>query len=181
MRAFGFVGHSGSGKTTLIERLLPRFMRARLRVSVIKEARRDFDIDRPGKDSHRHREAGAFEVMIASDRRWALMRELREACEPRIDQHMARLSPCDLVLVEGFRQSAIPKVEVHRPGLGKPRLHAAPEIAAVACDVRMACEPLPRLDLNDPDEVASFVLRHLGLAARPVTVRHVARQYADQE
>ena len=120
MRVFGIAGYSGSGKTTLIEKLLVELTRRGLRVSVIKHAHHGFDIDRPGKDSYRHRDAGASEVMIASGERWALLHELRSATEPGLSDYLARFSACDLVLVEGFKSEPIPQLEVHRAANGKP-------------------------------------------------------------
>ena len=125
MDVLGFAGYSGSGKTTLIERLLPRLVASGRRVSLIKHAHHAFDVDRPGKDSWRHREAGCTEVLVASAKRWALMHELRGSAEPSLDQHLARLSPCDLVLVEGWKHAAIAKLEVHRAEVGAPLLAPA--------------------------------------------------------
>lgn len=162
---FGFAGWSGSGKTTLIERLIPRFVEQGLTVSLIKHAHHAFDVDRPGKDSWRHRHAGATEVLLSSDRRWALMHELRGAPEPTVDDQLARLSPCDLVLVEGYKRSTLDKLEIHRPALGKPLLHLDdPHIVAVASDEPIDTR-LPRLDLNDVAAIAAFVLAHVGLQA----------------
>ena len=161
MKVFGFAGYSGSGKTTLIEKLIPRFTARGLRVSLIKHTHHDFDVDQPGKDSWRHRQAGAGEVLLTCDKRWVLMHELRGAPEPSLDEQLAILSPCDLVLVEGFKQTPISKLEVHRPAHGRPPLW--PEnnsIVAVATDARIDC-PLPLLDLNDPDAIASFILDFL--------------------
>ena len=136
MQVFGFAGWSGSGKTTLIERLISRFVAQGLVVSLVKHAHHEFDIDRPGKDSHRHREAGCREVLISSGVRWALMHELRGAAEMTIEDALARLSPCDLALVEGFKAAPIPKLEVWRTAVGKPLLNPAhPHIVALASDV----------------------------------------------
>lgn len=160
---FGFAGWSGSGKTTLIERLIPLFVAQGLRVSLVKHAHHAFDVDRPGKDSWRHRQAGATEVLLASDRRWALMHESRDEPEPILEDLLARLSPCDLVLVEGYKREALPKLEVHRPMLGKPLLHPDdPYIVAVATDQCLELG-VPRLDLNDAQAVAAFVLEQVGL------------------
>jgi molybdopterin-guanine dinucleotide biosynthesis protein B len=159
MRAFGFAGFSGAGKTTLIERLIPRLVAAGLRVSLIKHAHHRFDIDKPGKDSWRHREAGASEVLIASDQRWALMHELRGDPEPDLQTLLQRFAPCDLVLVEGYKRARIPKLEVHRPELGKPLLSPQdPDILALASDVPMDCA-LPQFRLNDYDAITAFVIR----------------------
>ena len=163
MRAIGFAGWSGAGKTTLIEQLIPRLVRRGLRVSLIKHAHHRFEIDTPGKDSWRHREAGATEVLIGSDQRWALMHELRGAPEPTLEEQLARLSPCDLVLVEGYKRHPVPKIEVHRPAHGRPLLHPGdPTIVALATDARVDCD-LPQLDLNDPDAIVAFLIDRLDL------------------
>jgi molybdopterin-guanine dinucleotide biosynthesis protein B len=161
MKVFGFAGYSGSGKTTLIEQLIPRFTARGLAVSLIKHTHHKFDVDQPGKDSYRHRQAGASEVLLTCDSRWVLMHELRGAPEPTLEEQLAVLSPCDLVLVEGFKQTSISKIEVHRPAHGRPPIW--PEntsIVAVASDVSLDC-PLPCLDLNDPDAVTDFILNFL--------------------
>ncbi len=135
MKVVGIAGWSGAGKTTLLERLIPCLRGWGRTVSVIKHAHHRFDIDRPGKDSWRHREAGATEVLITSAGRWALLHELRDAAEPSLDAHLARLSPCDLVLVEGYRHAAIPKIEVFRPAAGqRPLFPGDPAIVALATD-----------------------------------------------
>jgi molybdopterin-guanine dinucleotide biosynthesis protein B len=158
MKVFGIAGFSGSGKTTLIEKLIPVFSARGLKVSVIKHAHHGFDLDRPGKDSYRHREAGATEVLMLSGDRWVLMHELRGAEEPSLEEQLAILSPCDLVLIEGFKAAAVPKVEVHRPSHGKPPLFPDnPHVVAVASDGPMDA-PLPLLPLNDPVPVADFIL-----------------------
>lgn len=161
MKVFGFAGYSGSGKTTLIEQLIPRFVLGGLRVSLVKHAHHLFDIDKPGKDSYRHREAGASEVLITSDQRWVLMHELRDEAEPSLSEQLQRFSPCDLVLVEGYKRAAIPKLEVHRPSLGtQPLFREDPNIVAVATDAPLDTT-LPTLDLNDPDAIAEFILDQL--------------------
>jgi molybdopterin-guanine dinucleotide biosynthesis protein B len=160
---FGFAGFSGSGKTTLIEALIPRFVLEGLRVSLVKHAHHEFDIDRPGKDSYRHREAGATEVMLASARRWVLMHELRSETEPELPKLLERFAPCDLVLVEGFKRQPIPKLEVHRASAARPVLFRHDEhIVAIATDEPLETT-LPQLDLNDHDAIAEFILVHLGL------------------
>ena len=165
-QVFGFAGFSGSGKTTLIEQLIPRLVEAGLRVSLIKHAHHAFDIDKPGKDSYRHREAGCTEVLVTSDRRWVMMHELRNEAEPSLEEQVARFAPCDLVLVEGFKRASIPKLEIHRPSHGRPLLHPEdPNIVAVACDAPVQTS-LPVLDINDPAAIAEFIMRHLRLAAR---------------
>lgn len=161
MKVFGIAGYSGSGKTTLLEKLIPRLTARGLTVSVIKHTHHGFDIDRPGKDSYRHREAGASEVLLACGVRWALMREVRDAPEPCLDDLLTRLAPCDLVLVEGFKQEPIPKVEVYRPANGKPPLFPGRrDVVAVATDGEVATD-LPRLPLDDAEAVAVFILDYL--------------------
>ena len=157
MRVFGFAGWSGSGKTTLIEQLIPRLGSRGLTVSLIKHAHHEFDVDQPGKDSYRHRAAGCQEVLVSSAARWALMHELRGASELTLAQAIQRLSPCDLVLVEGFKTAAIPKLEVYRPSVGKPLLHPGdPHIVAIATDVPLAT-PLPHFHIGDVDRIADFI------------------------
>ena len=161
MQVFGFAGYSGSGKTTLIEQLIPRLRERGLRVSLLKHAHHLFDVDQPGKDSYRHRQAGAGEVLIASSQRWVMMHELRGAPEPPLPDLLARFSACDLVLVEGYKHAAIAKLEVHRAALGKPLLHPHDRhIVAVASDGDVASD-LPRLDLNQPDTIARFICEFL--------------------
>ena len=167
MKVFGIAGPSGSGKTTLLEKLIPQFTARGLRVSVIKHAHHGFDIDRPGKDSHRHREAGACEVMLSCSDRWALMHERRDDVEVTLDELLARLSPCDLVLIEGFKQEPVPKLEVYRPENGKPPLFPErPDIVAIATDADIATD-LPKLPLNDFVAIADFVMNTLALQERP--------------
>lgn len=164
MKIFGFAGYSGSGKTTLIEKLIPLFTGRGLKVSLIKHAHHAFDVDTPGKDSYRHRQAGCSEVLVTSSRRWVLMHELRGAAEPELNEQIMHLSPCDLLLVEGFKHESIPKIEVYRALVGEPLLHPHDaNIVAIASDVPVNTA-LPRLDLNRPPQVAEFMLRHLGLA-----------------
>ncbi len=163
MKIFGFAGYSGSGKTTLIERLIPLFTGRGIRVSLIKHAHHTFDVDQPGKDSHRHRKAGCTEVLVTSSRRWALMHELRGAPEPALSEHVQHMSPCDLLLVEGFKREAIPKLEVYRAEVGEPLIHPHDHnIVAIASDARLDTR-LPQFDLNSPAEIADFVLRHVSL------------------
>ena len=163
MRIFGLAGWSGSGKTTLLTALIPHFVARGLSVSTIKHAHHEFDVDRPGKDSWRHREAGASEVMVASSRRWALMHELRGAPEPSLDELISRMKPVDLLLVEGFKFHPHDKIEVHRPSVGKPFLYPEdPHVLAVASDERVSV-PLPLLPLDDPATVAAFILARAAL------------------
>lgn len=167
MKVFGIAGRSGSGKTTLLEQLLPRFKARGLTVSIIKHTHHGFDIDKPGKDSWRHREAGAQEVMLACNARWALMRELRDEPEPDLNALLARLAPCDLVLVEGFKQEPVPKLEVYRPAWGQPPLYPErADISAVATDAVLDTR-LPCLPLNEPEVIVQFIISHLNLLESP--------------
>ena len=159
MKIFGFAGWSGSGKTTLIEQLIPRFVQKGLRVSLIKHAHHTFDVDHPGKDSYRHRQAGASEIMVTSSRRWVLMHELRGAHEPSFEEQVKRISPCDLLLVEGFKHAPIPKLEVWRAVTGEPLLHPNdPHIVAVASDTKVETK-LPLFGLGDFDGIVQFILK----------------------
>lgn len=161
MRLIGFAGWSGAGKTTLLARLIPALVARGLTVSTIKHAHHNFDIDKPGKDSHTHRLAGASEVLVASATRWALMHELRGAPEPDLPELLAHVSPVDIVLVEGFKRDHHPKIEIHRAEVGKPFLHPDdPHILAIASDTALADAPLPVLDLDDIEAIADAVQRH---------------------
>ena len=167
MKIFGITGYSGAGKTTLIERMLPQMIERGQRVSVLKHAHHDFDIDRPGKDSFRHRQAGASEVLLANASRWVLMHELRATPEPTLAEYSTRFSPCDLLLVEGFKHEPIARLEVHRPAHGRPPLWPQQRrIVAVASD-QTAPAGLPTglcwLDLNDVPTIVAFILDHLQL------------------
>ena len=163
MKIFGFAGWSGSGKTTLIEKLIPLFVARGLKVSLIKHAHHTFDVDQPGKDSYRHRHAGCAEVLVSSSRRWALVHELRGAEEPGFAELIERLSPCDLVLVEGFKRERVPKLEVYRAVTGEPLLHTQDkDIVAIASDQQVGTA-LPQFSLDDAPAIAGFVLHHVGL------------------
>jgi len=164
LKVFGFAAYSGSGKTTLIENLVPLLIAHGLKVSVIKHAHHAFDIDRPGKDSYRHRQAGATEVLVSSGARWALMHELRNESEPGLPALLERLAPCDMVLVEGFKKQAIPKIEIHRLAAGTPLLFPDdPHIVALATDAGVPTS-LPTFGLGDYPGISGFMLKHLGLA-----------------
>ena len=162
MKVVGFCGYSGSGKTTLVEQLIGRLKRAGLRVSVVKHAHHDFDIDHEGKDSWRHRQAGAGEVVIASSRRMAKMREFEAGTAPNLHDLIAELNECDWVLVEGFKRAALSKIEVWRASTGKPALYPEDGHVVAVCTDTPALLPqateLPVLDLNDPDTVVAFLL-----------------------
>ena len=160
MKVFGFAGWSGSGKTVLIERIIPLLTSRGLEVSLIKRAHHEFDVDVPGKDSYRHRRAGCREVLVSSATRWAHMHELRGEPEQTLQQLVARISPCDLLLVEGFKREAIPKMEIFRHANAKAALHPHdPHIVAVAADCRMETA-LPQFDLDDASGIADFVRRY---------------------
>jgi molybdopterin-guanine dinucleotide biosynthesis protein B len=171
MKLFGIAGWSNSGKTTLLAALVPALIARGLTVSTIKHAGHGFDLDQPGKDSHRHRSAGAAEVLITSPERWALIHELREAPEPPLPELLARMTPVDLVLIEGFKRAPHEKIEVWRSGAGKPPLFPDdPHIVAVACDAPPPGCRLPVLAIDDVEAVADFIVRHCGLAL-PVSRR----------
>lgn len=158
MRVIGLAGWSGAGKTTLLRRLIPFLVGRGLRVSTVKHAHHNFDVDQPGKDSWEHRQAGAQEVVVASAQRWALMHELRGGAEPDLAELLARLSPVDLVLVEGFKRGGQPKLEVFRAANGKPMMHPDdPSIVAVASDEPVPDLALPWLQLDDIPAIAEAV------------------------
>ncbi|PPR10438.1 MAG: Molybdopterin-guanine dinucleotide biosynthesis adapter protein [Alphaproteobacteria bacterium MarineAlpha11_Bin1] len=163
----GITGWSGSGKTSLIIRLIPEFRDRGLRVATIKHAHHAFDIDTPGKDSYEHRSAGAAEVLIASEKRWAIMHENREIREPSLDELLGRISPVDIVLVEGFKNDNHMKIEVHRPSMGTNLICAANDsIIALASDGIIPDTSLPVLDLNDNSAIADFILNSCALTSR---------------
>jgi molybdopterin-guanine dinucleotide biosynthesis protein B len=158
MRLIGIAGWSGSGKTTLIEKLIPCLIARGLSVSTVKHAHHAFDVDQPGKDSYRHRKAGAHDVLVASAKRFALMREHRGEPEPELDALCAQLAPVDVVLVEGFKRTGIPKIEVHQQTTGKTLLQPDdPWIVAVAADVPLIGLTVPCLALDDIEGVADVV------------------------
>jgi molybdopterin-guanine dinucleotide biosynthesis protein B len=167
MKIFGLAGWSGSGKTTLMVKLLPELVGRGLSVSTVKHAHHNFEIDRPGKDSFEHREAGATEVMVSGGRRWALMHEIREKPEPKAVDLVRHMTPVDLILIEGFKRDDHPKLEVYREATGKPLLcRDDPKIVAVASDREIADLGIPRLDLNDVRAIADFVVDYCGLKDR---------------
>lgn len=158
MNVLGLAGWSGAGKTTLLEALLPLLAARGLSVSTVKHTHHDVDLDRPGKDSFRHRQAGAREVMVAGAARWALLRE-HDGPEPPLDALLARLAPVDWVLVEGFKTSRYPKLEVYRPSLGRPPLWPGrADIIAVASDVALPDCDRPVLPLGGPATVLDWLL-----------------------
>lgn len=162
MKLYGVTGWKNAGKTTLMERLVTEITGRGLTVSTVKHAHHDTDVDQPGRDSHRHRQAGASQVMLASPRRWALMTELRDASEPPLDDLLGRLDPVDLVLVEGYKRAPHPKIEAWRGANGKPPLASRNDtIRAIAADGPVGTA-LPVLDLNDAPAIADFILREVG-------------------
>ncbi len=166
MKIIGLAGWSGSGKTTLVCKLIPALVARGYRVSTMKHAHHAFDIDKPGKDSYEHRAAGATEVLVTSANRWALMHEHRGAPEPTAAELTAHMSEVDLLIIEGFKTEPHPKIEVFRRALGKPLLAPDdPQIVAVASDGPVAETDRPRLDLDDVEALADFVVAHCGLAA----------------
>lgn len=161
MRVIGIAGWSGAGKTTLLAKLIPRLTAQGVRVSTVKHAHHAFDVDQPGKDSHTHRMAGASEVLVSSATRWALVHELRGAAEPTLAELLAKLAPVDLVIVEGFKHGAHPKLEIYRSAVGKPPLHPDdPHIVAVASDAPVPAARVPVVPLDDVDAIADLMLAH---------------------
>jgi molybdopterin-guanine dinucleotide biosynthesis protein B len=157
MRVIGLAGWSGAGKTTLLTRLIPHFIAEGLRVSVIKHAHHEFDVDVPGKDSWVHRQSGAAEVLVSSTRRWALMHELRGAAEPRLPELLAKMSRVDLVLIEGFKREPHRKIEVYRAANGKPALFPDdPDIVGIAADTKLETT-LPVAHLDDIKAIAAMI------------------------
>ena len=168
-KVFGFTGLSGSGKTTLIAQVIDWLRLQGFTVSAIKHTHHGFDLDSPGKDSWRMREAGAGEVWLVSNRRSVLMQEFRDRAEPTVPELVARMAPCDVVIVEGFKRDPTPKIEVHRPSLDFPPVWPGnPSVVAVATDVPVTCD-LPLLDLNDIQAIGRFVLRYLDLPCPPAS------------
>lgn len=163
MKIYGVTGSKNCGKTGLMERLVAEVCVRGLSVSTIKHAHHSTDVDQPGRDSYRHRQAGAQEVLLASPHRWALMHELRDAPEPPLSELLTKLSPVDLVLIEGYKAAPHPKIEAHRAETGKPLLSPAnASIRAVAADSPVDTA-LPRFDLDDTKAIADFILREVGL------------------
>lgn len=163
MRVYGVVGWKNAGKTGLMERLVTEICGRSLSVSTIKHAHHSFDVDHPGKDSHRHRQAGATEVLLASRKRFALMHEMKGEAEPPLSELLAKLAPVDLILIEGYKRDTHPKVEAHRAETGNPLIATGDEtVRAVASDVPLDLDR-PVFDLNDTRAIADFILAEVGL------------------
>lgn len=163
MKLYGVTGWKNAGKTSLVARLVTEFTARGQTVSTIKHASHGFDLDQPGTDSSQHRTAGAREVLIASGRRWALMHEL-DGPEPTLDDLLPRLSPTDLVLIEGYKTAPHPKIEAHRAVTGHPLIAPGnPTIRAIAADSDIDTQGVPRLDLDDTAMIADFIAREVGL------------------
>ena len=159
MRIIGLAGWSGSGKTTLISKAIPRLIARGKKVSTIKHAHHGFDLDQPGKDSFVHRTAGATEVIVSSAKRFAVLHEIRDEQEWNLPELLTKVSPVDLVLIEGFKRDSFPKLEIHRAANGKPLLQPDdPHIVAIASDQRLPAAKVPVLDLNDIEAIVDLLL-----------------------
>jgi molybdopterin-guanine dinucleotide biosynthesis protein B len=170
MRIMGLAGWSGAGKTTLVAKLIPAITARGLKVSTIKHAHHAFDVDRPGKDSYMHRMAGATEVLVSSQNRFALMHELRGAPELSLNELLSKLAPVDLVIVEGYKREPHPKLEIFRATVGKPLIHPEdPHVVAIASDCALPHARVPRVDIDDVDAIIDILLTHA--AALPATPR----------
>ncbi|MBT5752923.1 MAG: molybdopterin-guanine dinucleotide biosynthesis protein B [Rhodospirillaceae bacterium] len=164
MKVFGMAGWSGSGKTTLLTRLLPELIGRGYRVSTIKHTHHNVEVDKPGKDSYAHRKAGATEVMVGSPQRWALMHENLDNPEASLDEMIERMTPVDLLLVEGFKKYPLDKLEIYRRGNDKPLISPDdPRIVAIATDTALPELDVPTFDINDISAIADFILAHCGL------------------
>jgi molybdopterin-guanine dinucleotide biosynthesis protein B len=169
MRIIGLAGWSGAGKTTLVAKLIPSITARGLRVSTVKHAHHAFDIDQPGKDSYQHRMAGATEVLVSSQNRFALMHELRGAPELPLRALLEKLAPVDLVIIEGYKRDPHPKLEIYRAGVGKPLIHPDdPHVVAIASDVPLPHATVPRVSLDDTEAIIDILLAH----ATPLAAAH---------
>jgi molybdopterin-guanine dinucleotide biosynthesis protein B len=161
MRVIGLAGWSGAGKTTLLVKAIPRLTARGLRVSTLKHAHHSFEVDQPGKDSYEHRAAGATEVLVGAASRWALVHELRGEQEPDLRALLRRLSPVDVVVIEGYKREPHPKLEVHRAVLGKPLLHPDdPNIMAIVADGPLPQAKVPVIPLDDVEQIVDAMLKH---------------------
>jgi molybdopterin-guanine dinucleotide biosynthesis protein B len=165
MNLFGIAGYKNAGKTTLVVDLVRNFRARGLRVGTVKHAHHEFDIDHPGKDSFQHREAGAEEVIVASARRWAHIRELSQSSEPPLAELLTHLDELDIVLIEGYKHGNHPKLELRRAGVVAPELTGdGGNVVAIVCDAAIPDASVPVLPRNDIDAIADFILRHAALA-----------------
>ena len=161
MRIIGLAGWSGSGKTTLITKVIPRLIARGVTVSTLKHAHHGFDLDQPGKDSFFHRAAGATEVVISSAKRFAILHELRGEPEWDLPDLVAKMAPVDLVLVEGYKRDAFPKLEIYRAANGKPLIHPDdPHVIAIASDTALPAAKIPVIGLNDIEAIADMLMKH---------------------
>jgi molybdopterin-guanine dinucleotide biosynthesis protein B len=168
MRIIGLAGWSGAGKTTLVAKLIPSITARGLTVSTVKHAHHAFDVDQPGKDSYMHRMAGATEVLVSSQNRFALMHELRGAPELSLPQLLAKLSAVDLVIVEGYKRDPHPKLEVYRASVGKPLIHPDdPHVVAIASDVPLPHAQVPRVALDDTEAIIEILLEYAAAPPHP--------------
>jgi molybdopterin-guanine dinucleotide biosynthesis protein B len=168
MRIIGLAGWSGAGKTTLVAKLIPSITARGIKVSTLKHAHHAFDVDQPGKDSYMHRMAGATEVLVSSQNRFALMHELRGAPELTLAQLLGKLSPVDLVIIEGYKRDPHPKLEVFRASVGKPLIHPDdPYVVAIASDVELPQMRVPRVSIDDTDAVIDILLKHAAPLPHP--------------
>ncbi len=165
MKVYGVAGWKNSGKTGLMERLVADISGRGISVSTIKHAHHAFDVDQPGKDSYRHRQAGANQVLLASANRWALMTELRDTAEPSLNDLLEQIAPVDLVLIEGYKRDRHPKIEAHRSETGRPLIAPEdPSIQAIASNADLQDVAQPVFDLDDTVAIADFILQQTGLA-----------------
>ncbi len=163
-RVIGVAGFKNAGKTTLVEKLVTELTRRRYRISTVKHAHHSFDIDHEGRDSFRHRKAGAGEVAVVSASRWAIIHESRGETEPSLDEILAKLAPCDLVIVEGYKRDGHDKIEVRNLALDHPKLAGGdPTVVAIAANGPVADAPVPVFDRDDVSALAGFIVRHMGL------------------
>jgi molybdopterin-guanine dinucleotide biosynthesis protein B len=168
MRIIGLAGWSGAGKTTLVAKLIPSITARGLTVSTLKHAHHAFDVDQPGKDSYMHRMAGATEVLVSSQNRFALMHELRGAPELTLSELLGKLGPVDLVIIEGYKRDPHPKLEVFRASVGKPLIHPDdPHVVAIASDVALPQMRVPRVSIDDTDAVIDILLEHAAPLPHP--------------
>jgi molybdopterin-guanine dinucleotide biosynthesis protein B len=167
MKLLGIAGFKNAGKTTLTEKLVKEFTARGYRISTVKHAHHGFDIDQEGRDSWRHRQAGASEVAVVSMKRWALVHELRGEAEPELREVIAKMAPCDLILTEGYKGESHPKIEVRNLELNHPELAGRdPTVIAIACNGAVKKAPVPVFDREDVKSIADFIVERMELAQR---------------